>query len=354
MAVPSEPRARPFERRGIVPTCPPLLMSELPPDADAAPQGVPSAEPLAAPNPGPTPTAGAQAAILVDYQNLHHYLKGRTEPNSSTADLAAQLFLALRDRLALDSIRLTRGRAYADFGALDENARHVQRSLYLHGIDPVFVPATMHRNTTDLQLAVDAIEMRVQHPEIGTFLLVAGDRDYAPVVQALLSAGKTVLVVGFKEHLSPFLLEHTNGGEYLDAASLLPTDALVPEVEIGSPIEVTVFAEIVDPAYEIDYDALEVIEKYFGQYDEIYLTPLLRRLSEEIGEVADHDPKSLISDLEECGAARLERRRGMPYDYTVLIVNSDHPAVIEIREELGTADAVTTDDGLPFDEAPEI
>ncbi len=176
----------------------------------------------------------------------------------------------------------------------------------------------------------------------------------APVVQALLAANKTVYVVGFKEYLSPYLLEHTSGGKFLDAESLLPKGSLVPEVEIGSPIEVTVFSEIVDPEFEIDYDALEVIEKFFGQYDEIYLTPLLRRLSEEIGEVEAHDPKSLISDLEECGAARLERRRGMPYDYTVLIVNPEHAAVIEIRDELATEEPVAADDGLPFDESPEM
>ena len=88
-----------------------------------------------------------------------------------------------------------------------------------------------------------------------------------------------------------------------------------------------------EPAW-IDIEALEVIERFFGQYEEVYLTPLLRKLSEEIGDADDHDPKSLIGDLEECGAVRLERRRGMPYDYTVLIVNGEHPSVIEIKEEL--------------------
>lgn len=335
-------------------------MSEIPPDAAGAADG-PTSEPFQVLPPttpvreaAPVPAGASQAAILIDYQNLHHYLKGRTDASSQTSDLASKLFLAIRERLALEGTRLTRGRAYADYGSLDDHARHVQRSLYLHGIDPVFVPSTMHRNTTDLQLAVDAVEMRDRHPEIGTYLLVAGDRDYAPVVQALLAYGKTVYVVGFKEHLSPYLLEHTSGGEFLDAESLLPTGTLVPEIEIGSPIEVTVFSEIVDPEFEIDYDALEVVEKFFGQYDEIYLTPLLRRLSEEIGEVEGHDPKSLISDLEECGAARLERRRGMPYDYTVLIVNPEHPAVIEIREELSDDAPLVADDGLPFDEAPEM
>ena len=294
----------------------------------------------------------AQAAALVDYQNLHHYLRGRTD--GSTADLAGVLLKGLRDRLAADGCRLVRGRAYADFGGLDDHTRHVQRSLYLHGIEPVYVPATMHRNTTDLQLAVDAIEMRGRHPEVGTYVLVAGDRDYAPVVAALLAHGRRVLVVGFREHLSPHLLEHTEGGEFVDAAGLIPDEALQPEVEVGAAIRTTEFAAVQDPKHEIDYDALETIERFFGQYEEIYLTPLLRRLSDEIGEVDGHDPKSLVSDLEECGAARLERRKGMPYDYTVLLVNAEHPAVIEVREEIHGASVAAVDDGLPFEGEAEI
>ena len=315
--------------------------------SDAAPAGAPDAA-----APAGLQASGTQAAVLVDYQSLHHYLKGRTD-GGSTADLAGLLFTALRAHLAETGDRIVRGRAYADFGALDDHARHVQRLLYLHGIEPVFVPATTHRNTTDLQLAVDAVETSHQHPEIGLFVLVSGDRDYVPVVQALVAAGRRVLVVGFREHLSPHLLEHTRGGRFVDAATLLPADALAPEAEAGAPVSVTTFNAAQDPTHEVAYDAIEVIERHFGHYDEIYLTPLLRRLSEEIGDREGHDPKSLVADLEECGAVRLERRRGMPYDYTVLIVNAEHPAVVEVRTEVHGAPA-DTDDGLPFEDEVTI
>ena len=305
-----------------------------------------------------TPEAGlgadaTQAALLLDYQNLHHYLKSRAGAGS-TVDLAGQLLRALRETLArAHGTRVTRGRAYADFGGLDEHTRHVQRTLYLHGIEPVYIPTTLHRNTVDLQLAIDAVETRDRHAEIETVVLVSGDRDYAPVVQALLAGGRRAVVVGFREHLTPHLLDHTDGGTFIDAETLLPEGSLTSD-EVGTAIEVTTFAEIQDPRYEIDYDALETIEKFFGQYEEIYLTPLLRRLSDEIGEVDGHDPKSLVADLEECGAARLERRRGMPYDYTVLLVNPEHPAVQEVRAEVRgpvTSGPAAADDGLPFEEA---
>jgi hypothetical protein len=52
----------------------------------------------------------------------------------------------------------------------------------------------------------------------------------------------------------------------------------------------------------------------------------LRKLSDEF-EDPTYDPKTVISDLEDAGAVRLEKRRGTPYDYTVLIVERTHPDV---------------------------
>ncbi len=306
------------------------------------------------------PEGGAQilapgaprAAVLVDFQNLHHYLRGRGDARQPSADLAGLLLDGLRERLAEVGTPVAHGQAFADWPGLDDAARHTQRTLYLHGVEPVFVPASAHRNTTDLQLAVAAVTVAHTRPDVQTVALVSGDRDYAPVVTALLATGRRVVVVGFKAHLTAALAEHAPGAEFVDGTTLLPEGMLLSESLIGTPVHVTEFAAVQDPAFEIDYDALEVVEKFFGHYDEIYLTPLLRRLSDEIGETDGHDPKSLVADLEECGAARLERRRGMPYDYTVLILNPEHPAVKEVREEIrGTTVDVDGEDGLPFDEA---
>ena len=281
------------------------------------------------------------AAVLIDYQNLYYYLKHRLKYPAQPGDSAAEMIENLRAMLASRGIRLASGFAYADFGGLDEHIRHVQRALYLHGIQPYYVPSTMHRNTTDLQLAIDALSIVETQAEIDTVVLFSGDRDYAPVVQALQAAGRRVIMVSFRGHLSAYLLENTASGEYVDATELLSESArehLIEEDETRTPEATTEFEEAKDVPYDIDIEALEVIERFFGQYDEVYLTPLLRKLSEEIGDIDDHDPKSLIGDLEDCGAARLERRRGMPYDYTVLIVNGEHPAVIEIKEEMDEQD----------------
>jgi uncharacterized LabA/DUF88 family protein len=285
----------------------------------------------------PAPPITRCAAVLIDYQNLYHFLKNRLQAPAQPGDTASEMIEALRDHLADDGVRIARGSAYADFGGLDEHIRHIQRALYLHGIQPCYVPSTMHRNTSDLQLAIDALALRDHAPEIDTFVLCSGDRDYIPVVQALQAVGRTVVMVAFRDHLSAHLLENTASGYFLDAAELMSDEVHAhfrDEEEAPSPEMRTEFNPVKELPYDIDIEALEVIEKYFGQYEEVYLTPLLRKLSEELGDIEGHDPKSMIGDLEDCGAVRLERRRGMPYDYTVLIVNREHPAVIEVKEDL--------------------
>lgn len=284
-----------------------------------------------------TPPLEGFSALLIDYQNLYYYLKGRFN-EGNPGDHLLDLLQNIRGYFADEGTPVAVARAYADFSGLDDHARHVQRALYLLGCEPVFVPSTMHRNTTDLQLAIDALDLHQQRPELETVIIVSGDRDYVPLIQALQQRGKDVVLVAFREHLSARLFEFVESGDHLDAEHYLTDDArkllLADPHSEDKPQLQTEFNEACDPPYPIDYEALRIIEEHFGQYDEVYLTPLLRKLSETLGDIEDHDPKSLIGDLEECGAVRLERRRGMPYDYTVLLVNPDHPAVGEVKAEM--------------------
>lgn len=303
-----------------------------------------------------TPYQG-HSALLIDYQNLYYYLKSRLD-NGSAGDHLIDFLQNLRGFFSDEGNPVAVARAYADFSGLDDHSRHVQRALYLLGVDPVFVPSTMHRNTTDLQLCIDAMELHQNRPDLQTVIIVAGDRDYIPLVQALQARGKDVVLIGFREHLSARLFEFVETGEQMDAEQFLTDDARTALLEDphadDKPEMETEFTEVSELPFPIDFDALRVIEEYFGQYDEVYLTPLLRKLSEVLGEIEDHDPKSLIGDLEDCGAVRLERRRGMPYDYTVLIVNDTHPAVIEIRAEIGAERDLVSNGTKTYDDADYV
>ncbi|MCH8892781.1 MAG: NYN domain-containing protein, partial [Chloroflexi bacterium] len=84
-------------------------------------------------------------------------------------------------------------------------------SLYAAGIEPVFVPTRAPsagatnangmrtgriKNSVDVKMTVDCIEIAHSYPNIGTFVLVSGDSDFIHVVNTLRTMGKRVIVIG--------------------------------------------------------------------------------------------------------------------------------------------------------------
>jgi uncharacterized LabA/DUF88 family protein len=55
-------------------------------------------------------------------------------------------------------------------------------------------------------MAVDAMEVLITHPDVDTFLLVAGDGDYSPLVQRLREWGKRVVGIGTRASASSRLV----------------------------------------------------------------------------------------------------------------------------------------------------
>ena len=76
-------------------------------------------------------------------------------------------------------------------------------NLYHAGIEPVYVPTRKSpfgqdriKNSVDVRMSLDCLEMAIAHPEIETFVLVAGDADFLHVVAALHRRGVRVVMVG--------------------------------------------------------------------------------------------------------------------------------------------------------------
>ncbi|MCA0270179.1 MAG: NYN domain-containing protein [Bacteroidetes bacterium] len=255
------------------------------------------------------PRGPRHATVLIDVDDLLY-----RRDASVLADLVRSLSGFLHRTVGA---RLQSGRAYADFSALEDGSL-VQRDLYGLGIEPVFVG----RSASDLILAMDAAVL-LATSDPGVLVVVTGSRSYAPLVRRARTLGRRVLVIA---------AEPGRDADY-DTFSLTDLTAEAPR---STPVERTPRPPREGIAYvaienATTLRALEVIEEFFGQYDEVYLTPLLRKLTEEMEDV-EADPKSLISDLEGYGAVYLERRPGRPHDYTVLLVDDQHPDVKRVRE----------------------
>jgi uncharacterized protein (TIGR00288 family) len=118
------------------------------------------------------------------------------------SDLAGELRNLLSSEIIKGKVAVQR--AYADW------RRYPQYIVPLAeaSIDMIMAPAygSSKKNATDIRLAVDAIEIVFTRPEIGTFILLSGDSDFASMVTKLKEYGKYVIGVGIRESSSDLLV----------------------------------------------------------------------------------------------------------------------------------------------------
>ncbi len=318
------------------------------------------------------------AAVFLDFENIYYFFKNEfadpPELNDHILELLRNLRAHLTEQFGLDSIILN---AYADFERIESAP---QGPLYLLGVDTKNVLGTDHKNAADMRLCIDVLEVLYTRPEIGTFVLVAGDRDYIPVIQHLRRQARRVLGVGFRESVSGDLLLNLGGKGFVDARELLDADTwerleerrqkhqaeaaerqrrfeeqareidqkvaqsrqietapaappLAPEPEPPRPeIAFAPPRRIEDEderhCLEFALDKLRRLqETHYNNANELWLGPFLRHLADEMPLLADWERRRLLEGLANRGALRIEKRPGEPYPYSVMILNYNHPDV---------------------------
>ena len=166
----------------------------------------------------PKSSSSPYAAVFIDFENVYYFLKNHFHDPPDLNDYVLEMVRRLREDLldqGLDSLVIN---AYADFERLPSAP---QGALYLAGVITRNVLGTAHKNAADMQLCIDALEVHYTRPEIGTFVLVAGDRDYIPLLRHLRRQARRVLVAGFRESVSGDLLQNIGAQQFIDARDLL-------------------------------------------------------------------------------------------------------------------------------------
>jgi uncharacterized protein (TIGR00288 family) len=154
----------------------------------------PQAHALSAAPVHPTFSAHApNAALLIDFDNV-------------TMGIRSDLGNELRNLLSSDIIKgkVAVQRAYADWRRYPQYIVPLAES----SIDMIMAPAygSSKKNATDIRLSVDAMELVFTRPEIGTYILLSGDSDFASLVTKLKEYGKYVIGVGIRESSSDLLV----------------------------------------------------------------------------------------------------------------------------------------------------
>ena len=160
----------------------------------------------------------AFAAIFIDYENVYYHLIHQYADIPELNDFVVELLMNLQRHLDEHfHVQPIISKAYADFERLKSTP---QGSLYLMGVETVNVLGTDHKNAADMRLCIDAMEVMYTRPEIRSFVIFAGDRDYIPLIQHLKKLAKNVISVGFEGSFSGDLMLNVGRTNFIDAISL--------------------------------------------------------------------------------------------------------------------------------------
>lgn len=145
-------------------------------------------------------------AVFVDYENLALGVRG-----GRPGKFDMQLVL---NRL-LEKGRIVFKRAYCDWS----NYRPATRDLHTMGIELVDIPQTRAsgKNSADIHMVVDAVDLCYAKQHIDTFALVTGDSDFSPLASKLKENDKHVIGCGVRESTSDLLIRNCDEFIYYDS-----------------------------------------------------------------------------------------------------------------------------------------
>ena len=156
-------------------------------------------------------------AMFVDFENLALGLRNRDDKFKIRPVLA---------RL-LEKGNVVVKRAYADWKRFAPYCR----DLHEEAIELIEVPTRdmTGKNSADMRLCVDAMDLSYSKPHINMFVILSGDSDFSPLVSKLRENSKTVIGIGMKDSTSALLRDNCDEFIYYETlmAESRPTPAAI-------------------------------------------------------------------------------------------------------------------------------
>ena len=114
----------------------------------------------------------------------------------------------------LEKGRIVYKRAYCDWSQY----RGAVRDLHHQGIEMVDIPRSRMsgKNSADIHMVVDALDLNYSKDHIDYFALVSGDSDFSPLVSKLKENNKRVIGCGVKSSTSDLLVASCDEFIYYD------------------------------------------------------------------------------------------------------------------------------------------
>ncbi len=196
------------------------------------------------------PEEAHSLAVFIDFENLAVGAEQAQRRSRSTAKKKNGTFdMKLVLERLVEKGKIVAKRAYADWARFPEYVT----PLHELGIELMEIPerGMTGKNSADIRLVVDAMELSYTKEHIDTFCIVSGDSDFTPLVGKLKENGKTVIGLGMKESTSDLLAANCDEFIYyedLGAATSAPAmDEKVPKAK--------------RPAYKVLFDSIEALQR---------------------------------------------------------------------------------------------
>lgn len=144
-------------------------------------------------------------AVFVDFENLAIGVR-RMKPGQF------QIQLVLK-RL-LEKGRIVYKRAYCDWS----NYQDAVKKFHTQGIELIDIPQSKMsgKNSADIRMVVDALDLCYSKDHIDTFALLSGDSDFSPLVSKLKENNRRVIGCGVKSSTSDLLIANCDEFIYYD------------------------------------------------------------------------------------------------------------------------------------------
>jgi uncharacterized protein (TIGR00288 family) len=133
-------------------------------------------------------------AVFVDFENLARGVQ---------QDKKGQFEIHLVLNRLLERGRIVYKRAYCDWTRFKDFMQEFHRA----GFEMIDIPSSKvsGKNSADIRMVVDAIDLSYSKAHIDTFALLTGDSDFSPLVSKLKENNKTVLGCGVRSSTSDLL-----------------------------------------------------------------------------------------------------------------------------------------------------
>lgn len=162
------------------------------------------------------PDGDRSLAVFVDFENLALGFHGRRE----RFDIERVL-----ERL-VEKGKIVAKKAYADWSRFKEYTG----LLHEAAIELVEIPKRSQtgKNSADIRLCVDAMDLAFSKEHIDTFVIVSGDSDFSPLVSKLKENGKHVIGLGMVDSTSDLLRDNCDEFIYYEDLGKTATPAPLP------------------------------------------------------------------------------------------------------------------------------